>query len=100
VLPGQANTLVLQADRPGRYSGQCKEFCGLSHAYMKFAVVAHAPDDYEAWVRNEQADAVTPDRGSWRDRDDVFLNGQHACHAVQGSRTRTGTRWWRTAATI
>lgn len=92
VLPGQANTLLIQADRPGRYSGQCKEFCGLSHAYMKFAVVAHAPDDYEAWVRNEQADAVTPDPGSLAATGmDVFLNGQCiACHAVQGLEDANG----------
>ena len=92
VLPGQANTLVIQADRPGRYSGQCKEFCGLSHAYMKFAVVAHAPDDYEAWVRNEQADAVTPDPGSLAATGmDVFLNGQCiACHAIQGLEDANG----------
>ena len=28
----------------GTYTGQCKEFCGLSHAYMKFTVVAQSPD--------------------------------------------------------
>lgn len=92
VLPGQANTLVLQADEPGRYSGQCKEFCGLSHAYMKFAVIAHAPDDYEAWVRNQQADAVMPQPGSLAATGmDVFLNGQCiACHAVQGLEDANG----------
>ena len=92
VVPGQANTLVIEADHPGRYSGQCKEFCGLSHAYMKFAVVAHSPSDYEAWVRNQQADAVTPDPGSLAATGmDVFLNGQCiACHAIQGLEDTNG----------
>ena len=92
VVPGQANTLVLQADEPGRYSGQCKEFCGLSHAYMKFAVVAHSPEDYAAWLRNEQTDAVTPEAGSLAATGmDVFLNGQCiACHAIQGLEDANG----------
>ncbi|HET9723089.1 MAG TPA: cytochrome c oxidase subunit II transmembrane domain-containing protein [Actinomycetota bacterium] len=92
VVPGQANTLVIEADHPGRYSGQCKEFCGLSHAYMKFAVVAHSPSDYEAWVRNQQADAVTPDPGSLAATGmDLFLNGQCiACHAIQGLEDANG----------
>lgn len=92
VVPGQANTLVLQADEPGRYSGQCKEFCGLSHAYMKFAVVAHTPADYETWLRNQQADALTPQPGSLAATGlDVFLNGQCiACHAVGGLEDANG----------
>ena len=92
VVPGQTTTLVLQADEPGTYSGQCKEFCGLSHAYMKFAVVAHTPEDYDAWVRDQQADAAMPEPGSLAATGmDVFLNGQCiACHAVQGLEDANG----------
>ncbi len=36
VVPDLTNHLTIQADEPGVYQGQCKEFCGLSHAYMKF----------------------------------------------------------------
>jgi cytochrome c oxidase subunit II len=92
VVPGHANTLTLEADHPGRYSGQCKEFCGLSHAYMKFAVVAHTPEDYDAWVRNQQSDAVMPAQGSLAATGmDVFLNGQCiACHAIQGLEDANG----------
>ena len=92
VVPGRTNTLTLQADHPGRYSGQCKEFCGLSHAYMKFVVVAHTPADYAAWVANQQADAVTPQAGSLAATGmDVFLNGQCiACHAIQGLEDANG----------
>jgi cytochrome c oxidase subunit II len=92
VVPGRANTLVLQADEPGRYSGQCKEFCGLSHAYMKFAVVAHTPEDYAAWVANQKSDAVTPEQGSLAATGmDIFLNGQCiACHAIRGLEDANG----------
>lgn len=49
MLPGRTNVLRLQADEPGIYHGQCAEFCGLSHAHMKFTVHAHAPADFAAW---------------------------------------------------
>ena len=32
LIPGQKNSLVLRADKPGVYRGQCAEFCGLQHA--------------------------------------------------------------------
>jgi cytochrome c oxidase subunit II len=52
--------LTIQADEPGVYEGQCKEFCGLAHAYMKFTVVAHTPEDFERWVTEQQAPAASP----------------------------------------
>ena len=39
-IPGQTNLSWIQADRPGRYLGQCTEFCGYQHAKMQFEVVA------------------------------------------------------------
>ena len=47
-IPGRINTLRLQADAPGRYQGQCAEFCGQGHASMRFDVVVHAQADYAA----------------------------------------------------
>ena len=92
VVPGRANTMVLEADHPGTYTGQCKEFCGLSHAYMKFKVVAQTPSDYQAWVTAEQANAVTPPAGSLAATGmDDFVNGPcGACHAVQGVKSSNG----------
>ncbi len=86
VVPGRTNHLVLQADRPGTYTGQCAEFCGLSHAYMRFKVVAQTREDFDAWVRAQQADAVAPPAGSLAATGmNDFLNGQCiACHAIRG----------------
>jgi cytochrome c oxidase subunit II len=47
-LPGHVNRLRIQADQPGRYEGQCNEFCGLGHANMRFVVIAHRPEDFAA----------------------------------------------------
>lgn len=45
-VPGHTTFLRLRADMPGRYGGQCSEYCGTGHAGMRFEVVAHAPEDY------------------------------------------------------
>ena len=60
VVPGRTNTLNLAADEPGTYRGQCQEFCGLSHAYMRFRVVAHEPAEFDAWVQSQLQSAAAP----------------------------------------
>lgn len=50
-IPGHTNVLRLEASDPGLYEGLCAEFCGLQHARMQFTVQAHAPADFEAWLR-------------------------------------------------
>lgn len=45
-IPGRINTLRIEAARPGRYQGQCAEFCGIGHAGHRFVVVAHPASRY------------------------------------------------------
>ena len=52
VVPGRTNTLVLEADKPGLYTGQCAEFCGLSHSLMRMQVRAVTQADYDKWLDN------------------------------------------------
>jgi cytochrome c oxidase subunit 2 len=91
VVPGQTNHLYLEADRPGTYEGQCKEFCGLSHAYMQFTVVAHTPEDYEAWVAEQQqpasSEGLSDDAAAGLE---TFRTVCTACHAVQGLTNEQG----------
>jgi len=88
VVPARTNHLTLEAVRPGTYYGQCAEFCGLSHANMRFRVIAQTPDDFDAWVTAERRDAATPASGTLAATGmDTFLNGQCiACHAIQGTK--------------
>jgi cytochrome c oxidase subunit 2 len=81
VVPGRTNTMNLAADEPGTYKGQCQEFCGLSHANMKFRVVAHDPAEFEAWVQSELAEAAAPEPGSLAEQ---ALPTCFACHAIAG----------------
>src|SRR5262245_12520704 len=55
VVPHRVNRIVLTPEVPGEYLGQCAEYCGVSHANMRFRVVVHPKDEFEAWVKNQQA---------------------------------------------
>lgn len=50
MIPNRPNHLWLRADKPGYYWGQCAEYCGDSHAVMRFRVVALAPREYNEWL--------------------------------------------------
>jgi cytochrome c oxidase subunit 2 len=54
MVPGRTNVLRLQADEPGRYRGQCAEFCGAQHAHMVLTVDALAADAFDAWLQGRQ----------------------------------------------
>jgi cytochrome c oxidase subunit 2 len=60
VVPGHPNTVVLVPRVPGVYLGQCAEFCGLSHANMRFRVFVDQPEEFAAWKEHETAAAVAP----------------------------------------
>jgi len=60
VVPGQENTLTINADKPGTYLGQCAEYCGLSHANMRFRVITKSPADFQQWLQEQQQGPVNP----------------------------------------
>jgi cytochrome c oxidase subunit II len=91
VVPGRTNHLTLFADHPGTYYGQCYEYCGFSHANMKFKVVAQTPADFQAWVAAQQAPALTPPTGSLAAKGEALFTGANgeggqciACHTING----------------
>ncbi len=55
-VPGRVHTLNIEADAPGIFDGQCKEFCGLSHANMQQRVVALSEADFADWLDQQQED--------------------------------------------
>ena len=89
VIPGRTTYLTIQADEPGTYFGQCKEFCGLSHAYMKFRVIAHDAAGFDEWVAGQQRPAaqLSGDAAAGRD---VFLATCTGCHAIAGLQDTNG----------
>jgi cytochrome c oxidase subunit II len=91
VVPGRTNHILLQADHPGTYYGQCAEFCGLQHGKMKFRVVALDSTDWASWVANEKLPGATPTDSLAAQGMDTFMNPLSgggtciACHAIGGT---------------
>jgi cytochrome c oxidase subunit II len=85
MVPGRMQHLVLAADRPGVYRGQCAEFCGEQHALMALHVVAEAPQAFEAWLQTQARSAAPPSTARQARGRDLFLaNRCDACHSVRG----------------
>jgi len=84
-LPGQINRMWLDANEPGKYYGQCTEFCGDSHAQMRFLVFAHKQAEFDKWSRDEKADAIKPETVSQVNGQKVFMQGCNSCHAIKGT---------------
>jgi cytochrome c oxidase subunit 2 len=88
-IPGHPNRILLYADRPGRYRGQCAEFCGLQHAHMAMYVFADPPARFRDWLRNMERPAPAPETPDERAGQRVFLENQCAsCHTIRGTRAR------------
>jgi cytochrome c oxidase subunit 2 len=85
VIPGQTNQSWIQADVPGRYVGQCSEFCGYQHAHMQLEVVAQSPVDFAAWrAAQRQLAAPPPDAAAIRGLEMVEFRCA-LCHQVRGT---------------
>ncbi len=86
LIPGRTNRIVLDADRAGRFRGQCSEFCGLQHAHMALYVVAQPPAAFRAWLANMAKGARTPATPLERSGRAVFLNQAcSGCHQIRGT---------------
>ncbi len=57
MIPNRANHLWLKAEEPGYFWGQCAEYCGDSHAVMRFRVIALAPREFNEWLEQQSSAA-------------------------------------------
>jgi cytochrome c oxidase subunit II len=97
MVPGHDETLLIQADEPGTYLGQCAEFCGTAHWNMRLVVIAHDQAGFEEWVEGQQAEPAAPADELARRGEELFLTGMFpgqdgmtggqciACHAPPGT---------------
>ncbi len=86
MIPGKTTSIVLQADQPGTYFGECAEFCGVQHAKMQFLVIADPPDRFAAWLEQQQAPAADVTGTTLRQGQQVFLGSACVyCHTVKGT---------------
>jgi cytochrome c oxidase subunit 2 len=84
-IPGRTNSIELYADAPGRYRGQCDEFCGLQHAHMAFYVFADPPAVFRRWLSNQEKPAASS-AGAAAKGQHVFLTSSCSnCHSIRGT---------------
>jgi cytochrome c oxidase subunit 2 len=54
MVPGVDNQLELRPTEVGHYGGVCAEFCGLDHTRMLFSVDVVSPQQFQAFVAEQQ----------------------------------------------
>lgn len=85
VIPGQTNTMTLEANRPGIYRGQCTEYCGEQHAHMALIAYADTPGEFQAWWDGQLKPAPAPASDDEREGENRFVLRCGACHAIRGT---------------
>ncbi len=83
-VPGRTHTLVMTADKPGIYQGQCTEFCGLSHGVMRMQVKVLDQADYDEWVDIMTTPPEQPTDDAAVAGQELFVQQCSTCHQVNG----------------
>jgi cytochrome c oxidase subunit 2 len=88
MVPNRGNRLWIEADKPGYFWGQCAEFCGESHAVMRFRVIALGPKEFNDWLDAQMAPARTvPDAPAGAARPRAQFAAYHEFRKNEGGYT-------------
>jgi cytochrome c oxidase subunit II len=89
MIPGRQNRVLLYASRPGRYRGQCSQFCGFQHANMAMYVFAQTPSAFRTWLANMGSPARSASTGQAAAGKQLFMSSQCAsCHRIAGTQAQ------------
>jgi len=83
-IPNQVNHMWFNPDKAGLYVGQCAQFCGVEHAKMLLRVYVQTPEDFTAWVKNQQQPGVQ-DPAVAAGRQLFESQACISCHVVRGT---------------
>ena len=88
VIPSNVNPLQFTARETGTFFGQCAEFCGVAHAYMRLRVIVDTEEGFDAWVARYRELAARPAPTGETEEADGFKvfasRGCLLCHKVDG----------------
>jgi cytochrome c oxidase subunit 2 len=86
MIPGRTSRILLDAQSPGVYRGECSEFCGLQHAHMTVTVYAQKPSRFRAWLANMSRPVAHPSGGAAARGEQLFMQQACAqCHQLRGT---------------
>jgi cytochrome c oxidase subunit II len=83
-MPNQLNHIWFDPDKVGMYVGQCAQFCGVEHAKMLLRVYVQTPEDFAAWVKNQQQPGVQ-DPAVAQGRQVFESQSCSSCHVIRGT---------------
>jgi cytochrome c oxidase subunit II len=83
-MPNQVNHIWFNPDKVGMFVGQCAQFCGVEHAKMLLRVYVQSPEDYAAWVQNQQQPGVQ-DPAVAEGRQVFESQACSSCHVIRGT---------------
>ena len=92
-VPGHDNHLWFTPTeaRAEPYFAQCAEFCGLSHANMRFRVFVSSSGDFDTWTKATVANRATPTEAlAVAGAQQFIASGCIGCHTVQGQDSAVG----------
>ena len=84
LVPNRINELWMDPHTPGLYLGQCGQFCGVEHAKMLLRVYVDTPEQFAAWVKDQQQAGLqdpTVAAGRREFESQACVN----CHAIAGT---------------
>jgi cytochrome c oxidase subunit II len=89
LIPNHPNEMWIDPLHAGLYVGQCAQFCGTQHANMLLRVYVDTPEQFAAWVKNQQLPAVQ-DPSVAAGRRIFETQACMNCHRIRGT-AATGT---------
>src|ERR1700761_4876673 len=84
LIANHVNSMWMDPQKPGLYVGQCAQFCGTQHAMMLLRVYVDTPEQFAAWVKNQQLPAQQ-DPGVAAGRRVFETQACMNCHTVSGT---------------
>jgi cytochrome c oxidase subunit 2 len=84
LLPNRINELWMDPHTPGLYVGQCAQFCGVQHAKMLLRVYVDTPEQFAAWVKQEQQSGVQSSSVA-AGRQEFESQSCVNCHTISGT---------------
>lgn len=96
VIPGHENELGFTAPKtPGVFQGECAEFCGTNHAWMRFRIIVDTPEQFNNWIAAYKAGPTQAGAQALGLVDSKAMPPEFAlclgCHRINGMETAPGT---------
>jgi cytochrome c oxidase subunit 2 len=84
LIANHVNSMWMDPQKPGLYLGQCAQFCGSQHALMLLRVYVDTPEQFAAWIKNQEQPARQDPAGAAGRR--VFeTQACMNCHTISGT---------------